>query len=59
MPNAINVTNIKPFKMVTDKTMTECIICMIEFGPEDKVERLNCDERHYFHKECLKGWLEH
>ena len=50
---------IKPFRKVADKTMSECIICMNEFGPEDKVAELKCDERHYFHQECLAGWLKH
>ena len=57
---AENLPIVKPFKKVADrnKTMTECIICMNEFKAEDKVAELKCDERHYFHQECLADWLK-
>jgi hypothetical protein len=35
----------------------ECIICMIEYQPEDEVVQLPCDERHFFHADCITTWL--
>ena len=36
----------------------ECIICMEAFKEGDKVTALPCDERHYFHSECILSWSE-
>ena len=37
---------------------TECIICMVEYTPEDEVVSLPCDGRHFFHSECITNWLK-
>ena len=36
----------------------ECIICMEQFREDVKVTALPCDERHYFHSECILSWSE-
>ena len=36
----------------------ECIICMENFQQGQKVTALPCDERHYFHSECILSWSE-
>ena len=35
---------------------TECSICLLDFGEADKVTPLPCDNRHYFHTDCIKTW---
>ena len=36
-----------------------CVICCVNFTEEDDdVTELECDERHIFHTECLRPWLE-
>ena len=34
------------------------MICCGSFAPEDDVTELECDERHIFHTDCLRPWLE-
>lgn len=34
-----------------------CIICLIDFQPNEKVDMLCCG--HYYHKLCIKTWLKH
>ena len=36
----------------------EYIICMENFQQGQKVTALPCDERHYFHSECILSWSE-
>ena len=38
--------------------MKECIICQLEYSPGDRLVTLDCDERHYFHEECIEEWLK-
>ena len=35
----------------------ECIICFVEFTPEDSVTTLPCNEKHIFHDSCIETWL--
>ena len=35
-----------------------CVICCANFGEDDEVTELECDNRHIFHTECLRPWLE-
>ena len=35
-----------------------CPICMVDFAESDEITPLPCDEKHYFHNECIKLWLE-
>ena len=36
----------------------ECAICLEEFTDSSEVTPLPCDVRHYFHTECIRGWLQ-
>ena len=37
---------------------TNCVICLVDYKPNDVVTQLRCDQRHYFHTECLEGWIK-
>lgn len=58
--NAIAGLQKKKFENVQEKNknMSECIICMEQYKPEDAIAELKCDERHYFHEACLEDWLK-
>ena len=58
--NAIKNLTKKKFHAIDNKnrTMNECLICMNEYKDDDEVVELKCDERHYFHAECLESWLK-
>ena len=40
------------------EALKECIICMEVFIHGVKVTALPCDERHYFHSDCILSWSE-
>lgn len=45
------------FKNDNEFATKECIICIDEFTEGQKLARIpNC--RHFFHKDCVKDWLE-
>ena len=35
----------------------QCPICLSEFGRNDYVTTLVCDEKHIFHTECIEQWI--
>lgn len=35
-----------------------CGICLDEYQSSDVVTQLRCDTRHYFHVDCLEGWVK-
>ena len=35
----------------------QCPICWSEFGRNDYVTTLVCDEKHIFHTECIEQWI--
>jgi hypothetical protein len=35
----------------------ECIICMQSYKTEDMITNLGCNERHFFHTECIEEWI--
>jgi hypothetical protein len=51
----MNESGFNPFLFNSHK---ECIICMEKFTEGQKVTALPCDERHYFHSECILSWSE-
>ena len=51
----MNETEYNPYLFDTYK---ECIICMESFNDRQKVTCLPCDQRHYFHSECILSWSE-
>ena len=36
----------------------ECVICMMEYKPNDETIQLPCDPRHFFHSACIENWLK-
>ena len=40
------------------ETDEECSICFIEYGEDDVVTKLSCNEKHMFHVECLSSWIQ-
>jgi len=50
----------KGFKDIEKKNqiMSDCAICLVPYTDDAEVSELNCDERHYFHSECLEAWLK-
>jgi len=36
-----------------------CIICTSEFKSSDRVSGLRCSEKHCFHTDCIRQWVEH
>jgi len=36
----------------------KCTICQDEYKPDDKLLVLGCDDKHYFHDECLTKMVE-
>lgn len=45
------------FDSLKDQSQEYCVICMEDFGGEDKVSWLPCDRRHFFHRDCIMYWL--
>lgn len=37
---------------------TSCIICLVDYEPNDMVTQLHCDVRHYFHTKCVEDWIK-
>lgn len=35
----------------------ECIICMQQYGPNDMITTLSCNEKHFFHTHCIEKWI--
>ena len=35
-----------------------CAICMEEYAADDMITPLSCDNKHYFHTNCVEQWIE-
>jgi len=46
------------FNTVANPAQEMCPICMLDFQESDEIVPLPCDEKHYFHQNCIKAWLE-
>eukprot|EP00347_Sterkiella_histriomuscorum_P017407 403349495 len=57
---AVNNLNRKKFENVDEqnRNMEQCAICLGDYVDTDEIAELKCDQRHYFHSECLKEWLK-
>ena len=40
-----------------NETDEECSICFVEFTNDDVVTKLECNEKHVFHEECISTWI--
>lgn len=36
----------------------ECIICLTPYQEKDTIIRLGCNEKHYFHTQCIESWIK-
>ena len=36
----------------------ECAICFMEYDENSQIIKLPCDERHFFHADCIENWLK-
>lgn len=43
------------FRFISCSYQKECPICLVSFKENEILARLEC--HHYFHRECLKGWV--
>ena len=57
IPHVIEKLNRTPFDPNLHKFENECKICLMEYEPEDELTQLKCDERHYFHSDCIIRWI--
>lgn len=48
-------TILKSFRL---KAEEECAICMESFVEKDKITQLACNEKHFFHHDCLQLWIQ-
>ena len=37
---------------------SNCVICLVDYEPNDMVTQLRCDDRHYFHTKCVEDWIK-
>jgi hypothetical protein len=38
--------------------VSDCVICLLEYNPRDRIITLQCQERHFFHENCARKWLK-
>lgn len=57
IPQVIEKLNRTPFDPNKFKFENECKICLMEYEAEDEITQLKCDERHYFHSDCIIRWI--
>ena len=57
-PNFIKQLYKTRFNPEANKAQDMCPICMADFQPSEPIVALPCDEKHYFHANCIKAWLE-
>ena len=41
-----------------DPDMPDCSICLVKFENSDEIVVYDCDQKHYFHKQCGIEWLQ-
>lgn len=40
-----------------DEAENECSICFVEYTKDCMVTKLECNDKHIFHVECISGWV--
>ncbi|CDW74279.1 zinc finger protein [Stylonychia lemnae] len=50
----------KDFESIEERNNNtiDCQICLNKFLDDDEITELNCDQRHYFHTECIQTWTK-
>ena len=36
----------------------ECIICMQQYANNDLITTLSCNQKHFFHTNCIEKWIQ-
>jgi len=36
----------------------ECVICWGAFEKESEIVKLTCNDKHYFHSDCIERWIK-
>ena len=49
----MNYLKLLRYEKIINKVNDECIICLNIFEDNDEVYILNCNDGHYYHKDCL------
>ena len=57
IPQVIEKLNRTPFDPNKFTYENQCKICLMDYEPEDELTQLKCDERHYFHSDCIIRWI--
>ena len=52
--DSLNRSNYNPRQHIYDDT---CSICLVPYDQESKITVLPCNDKHYFHTECLEQWI--
>ena len=55
--DAINKLYMIKHNSIENPYCKECVICFQVYNENEEIIKLNCDERHVYHAECLKKWL--
>mmetsp|Transcript_33338 Transcript_33338/g.6026 ORF Transcript_33338/g.6026 Transcript_33338/m.6026 type:complete len:127 (+) Transcript_33338:430-810(+) len=50
----LNIDNYDPEKHQGEPN---CSICTVEYVADERIVLLRCDDRHFFHEECIGRWL--
>eukprot|EP00828_Plagiopyla_frontata_P049216 TRINITY_DN9711_c0_g1_i3.p2 TRINITY_DN9711_c0_g1~~TRINITY_DN9711_c0_g1_i3.p2 ORF type:complete len:104 (+),score=15.73 TRINITY_DN9711_c0_g1_i3:41-313(+) len=53
-PTKYKKMELNPTGNETDK----CMICLQEYEEDNPIIILKCSNKHYFHEECIKNWLQ-
>jgi hypothetical protein len=35
-----------------------CIICWVAYNQTDEVIKLKCNDKHFYHAECIESWIK-
>lgn len=46
------------FNPEQNQAFEQCAICLLDFQKDDEITPLPCDEKHYFHPDCIEQWLK-
>lgn len=54
----LNIIKFKPKPTEVENEEISCAICLLEYTELDEIIPLPCDDRHFFHAQCISDWLQ-
>ena len=57
--NAMKTLRNNIAKVIKVQEKEACPICTDDFEEPSEVAVLACDEKHFFHEDCINGWISH